>query len=59
MKTTRVSGHAVSIWDVYFTGLVSMTVHPGFNKPDTPSLSIADCAKIADAMLLEREKCPG
>lgn len=59
MELTRTSPHPVSVWDVYFCGLVSMTLHPGFNKPDTPNLTVEECAKLADAMLEEREQCRG
>ncbi len=56
MELTRTSPHPVSIWDVYFCGLVSMTLHPGFNKPDTVRPTIQELAGVADLMLSEREK---
>ncbi len=43
-------------WDMYFAGLVSMTLHPGFNKPNTPKPTIEECAEIADEMLKYRPR---
>jgi len=59
MDLTRTSHHAVSVWDVYYCGLVSMTLHPGFRK-ETNVPTLTDLAAIADKMLIERSKiCHG
>lgn len=41
-------------FDMYFAAIVSMSVHPGFNKPDTPRISIQDAADLALEMLYYR-----
>ncbi len=46
----------MSVWDVYFCSIVGITMHPGYNKPETHKPSIEECAAIADQMLKEREK---
>jgi len=46
----------LEIWDLYFAGLVAMSLHPGFSRPDTEEITIQDCADIADEMMKEREK---
>ncbi len=46
-------------FDIYYAGLVAMTLHPGFNRPDTITPTIRECANIALAMIEEREKCLG
>ncbi len=56
MELTRTSPDPVSVWDIYFCGLVSMTMHPGFEKENTHRPTLEELAKVADAMLLERER---
>jgi len=43
-------------WDIYFAGLVAMTIHPGFNKPNTPKPTLEDLAEMADQMLKYRPR---
>ena len=43
-------------WDVFFASVVSITLHPGYTKEGMVKPTIEDCAKMADAMMLEREK---
>lgn len=43
-----------TVWDLYFAGLVSMSVHPGHLKEDGPGLSLKRCAEIADCMIAIR-----
>jgi len=49
----------LNIWDMYFTGLVSMALHPGYLKPDTNKKTLDELADLANEMLkVRREKCP-
>ncbi len=48
----------LTTWDIYFAGLVAMTLHPGFQRPDVKKPSIFECANIADEMLKEKS-CRG
>lgn len=47
-------------WDCYFSGVMSISLHPGsgldkgYGKAEERSIS--ECAKIADEMLMERDK---
>ncbi len=41
-------------WDIYFAGLVAMTIHPGFQRPDTVKPTLEQCAEMADQMLKYR-----
>lgn len=47
-------------WDSYFAGVMSISLHPGAGKDKgfgiAAERSIADCAHIADLMLMERDK---
>ncbi len=50
-------------WDIYFAGLVHMTMHPGYQKPGQIRPSLEDMATLADKMLeyrpLHRDRsCP-
>ena len=46
----------MTVWDLYFAGLVAMTLHPGFNREGTVKPTIEDCAETADQMITERNK---
>lgn len=41
-------------WDIFFGALVAMTIHPGFNKPNTPKPTLEELAELADQMLKYR-----
>ncbi len=49
----------MEIWDIYYASLVAMTLHPGYNRPDTRKPTLEHCAKIADQMveIAEKRKC--
>lgn len=47
-------------WDLYFTGLVGWTYHPGYLKDENKRPTLDELADIADEMLKVRnERCPG
>jgi hypothetical protein len=47
-------------WDCYFSGVASISLHPGAGKDKgaglAPIRTIQECALIADEMLKERDK---
>ena len=36
---------------IYFSGLVGWTMHPGYQRENTPCLSVEDCASLAHGMV--------
>ncbi len=52
----RSHAHRMEVFDLYFASVVSWTLHPGYNKPDTPKPSLAELRELVEAMLEEREK---
>lgn len=48
-----------NIWCIYFASLTAMTLHPGYQRPDTEELSMKIIANLADDMLkITKEKFP-
>ena len=43
-------------WDMYFSSIVSMSLHPGTSRENAVKRSLKQCAEIADEMFQERSE---
>jgi len=41
----------MTTWNLYFASLVSMSLHPGYLRPDTEKPTLHELAQLADQML--------
>lgn len=46
-------------FDIYFASIVSMTLHPGYNRENATPLTLEQAAQLALEMIEVREKCLG
>jgi kynurenine formamidase len=43
-------------WDMYYSGIMSMSLHPGTTRDRPTHRTPEEAAEIADAMIRERDK---
>ena len=56
MKLQGATKMDISVFDMYFASLVSITLHPGYNRENATQPTLEDCAEMASEMIEVREK---
>ncbi len=47
-------------WDLFFSGMVGWSYHPGYFKEGAKRMTLEECAAVADDMLsIRRDRCLG
>ena len=46
----------MGVFDIYFASLVSMAMHPGYNRENVTQPTLEDCAEKAQEMIAIRDK---
>lgn len=41
----------MEVWDLYFASVVTMSLHPGYEREGANRLTLRECADLADRMV--------
>lgn len=48
------------LWDLYYSGVVGWSLHPGYLRDNTEKMTLEECADIVDKMIeIRRLRCLG
>lgn len=45
----------MDVWDIYFSGIVGWSLHPGYLREGVRPLTLDECADLADDMMEVRQ----